>query len=144
MAKAPDIDSAGYLVDPAEWTEEIAETFAEKEGITLTDEHWAVIHFMRDYWKEHQVAPAARWTVRFMTETMGADRNRLYELFPYEYAQQACKIRRHDAAQGLEHRPEHQRRQPAKKSSKPLAFDESGATAVVSRELAFPQGTGAG
>ena len=92
MAKAPDIDSEGYLVDPAEWTEEIAETFAEKEGVTLTDEHWAVIHFMRDYWKEHRVTPAARWTVRFMTETIGDDRNRLYELCPYGYGKRACKI----------------------------------------------------
>ena len=47
--KAPDTDSEGYLLDPTEWTEEIAEKIAEKEGVTLTDEHWAVIHFMREY-----------------------------------------------------------------------------------------------
>ena len=94
--KAPDTDSEGYLLDPTEWTEEIAEKItekiAEKEGVTLTDEHWAVIHFMREYWEEHQVAPDVRWTTKFVTETMGAGRKRLYELFPYEYAQQACRI----------------------------------------------------
>ncbi len=92
MAKAPDIDPEGYLLDPAEWTEEIAEKFAAKEGITLTGEHWAVIHFMREYWQQHQVAPDVRWTTKFVTETLGAGRNRLYELFPYEYKQQACRI----------------------------------------------------
>ncbi len=92
MAKAPDIDPEGYLLNPAEWTEEIARKFAEKEGVTLTDEHWAVIHFMREYWQEHQIAPDVRRTTKFVTEIMGAGRNRLYELFPYEYAQQACRI----------------------------------------------------
>ena len=92
MAQAPDIDSEGYLVDPAEWTEEIAETFAGKEGLTLTGEHWAVIRFMRDYWEENQVAPDVRRATRFVTKTLGGGRNRLYELFPYEYKQQACRI----------------------------------------------------
>ncbi len=92
MAQAPDMDSDGYLVDPAEWTEAIAESFAGEEGLTLTGEHWEIIHFMRDYWEERQVAPEARWTIRFVTRTMGAGRNRLYELFPGEYAGQACRI----------------------------------------------------
>ncbi len=92
MTTAPDIDPEGYLVNPAEWTEEIAETFAEKEGIKLTDEHWAIIRFMRLYWEENQVAPNVRWVTKFVTKTMGADRNRLYELFPCEYSQQACRI----------------------------------------------------
>jgi len=92
ITKAPTIDSEGYLVDPAEWTEEIAEKFAEEEGIVLTSEHWAIIRFMRDYWEEHQIAPDVRWTTKFVTGTMGADRNRLFELFPYGYPQQACKI----------------------------------------------------
>ncbi|NQU59964.1 MAG: TusE/DsrC/DsvC family sulfur relay protein [Rhodospirillales bacterium] len=86
------MDSEGYLIDPATWSETIAEALAEKEGITLTDEHWAIIQFMRGYWEEHQIAPDVRWTTRFVTKTMGADRNRLFELFPYGYPGQACKI----------------------------------------------------
>jgi len=86
------MDNEGYLVDPAKWSEKIAEALAEKEGITLTDEHWKVIQFMRGYWEKHQVAPGARGVTKFMTEIMGADRNRLFELFPYGYPGQACKI----------------------------------------------------
>ncbi len=92
MTKAPDIDGDGYLVNPAEWTEEIAETFAREESIALTEEHWAIIRFMRDYWDTNQIAPDVRWTTKFVTKTMGADRNRLFELFPYRYPQQACRI----------------------------------------------------
>ena len=48
MLNALDINADGYLVDPSEWTEQIAREFAQEECITLTDEHWAIIRFMRD------------------------------------------------------------------------------------------------
>jgi tRNA 2-thiouridine synthesizing protein E len=42
-------DNEGYLVDPADWSEQLAETIARQEGIALTEEHWAVLRFMRGY-----------------------------------------------------------------------------------------------
>jgi TusE/DsrC/DsvC family sulfur relay protein len=92
MPNAPDLDADGYLVDPSEWSEQIAEEFAKAERITLTDEHWEIIRFMRDYWEQHHVAPDVSWTMKFTKKTMGAPRNRLFELFPYGYPQQACRI----------------------------------------------------
>ena len=92
MTTEPEIDADGYLVDPSQWNEQIAEQFAEKERITLTDEHWEIIRFMREYWEQHQVAPDVSWTMKFTRNTMGAPRNRLFELFPYGYPQQACRI----------------------------------------------------
>lgn len=92
VVKEPDIDAEGYLVNPAEWTTKLAQTFAQQEDIALTDEHWAIIRYMREYWEEHQIAPDVRRTTKFVTNTMGADRNRLFELFPYGYPQQACRI----------------------------------------------------
>ncbi|MBM3733302.1 MAG: TusE/DsrC/DsvC family sulfur relay protein [Rhodospirillales bacterium] len=85
-------DPDGYLIDPSDWTEDIARTLAEREGIALTDEHWDVIRFMRAYWEEHRIAPDARFVVRHLKETRQASRDRLFELFPYGYVQQACKI----------------------------------------------------
>jgi tRNA 2-thiouridine synthesizing protein E len=85
-------DPEGYLVDPSDWTEDIARALAEREGIALTDEHWDVIRFMRAYWEEHRIAPDARFVVRHLKETRQASRDRLFELFPYGYVQQACKI----------------------------------------------------
>jgi len=85
-------DPEGYLIDPADWSEDIARTLAGGEGIRLTDEHWAVIRFMRAYWEEHRIAPDARFVVRYLKETRQASRDRLFELFPYGYVQQACKI----------------------------------------------------
>lgn len=85
-------DNEGYLVDPADWNADIAVELARREGIALTPEHWDVLHFMRRYLDEHQIIPDARFVIRHLTETQGAGRNRLFELFPYGYVQQACKI----------------------------------------------------
>lgn len=85
-------DAEGYLIDPADWSEAIAQTLAEAEGISLTEDHWRAIHFMRRWLEEHQVAPDVRHVIKHLKETTGADRNRIFELFPYGYVQQACKI----------------------------------------------------
>jgi TusE/DsrC/DsvC family sulfur relay protein len=87
------IDEDGYLIDPMQWTEPIAEEFAREEGIQLTDVHWGVIRFMRRYYEEHLIAPDARYSIKHLAEQFGKDaRNKLFELFPYGYVQQACKI----------------------------------------------------
>lgn len=87
-----DVDAEGYLTDPADWTEEWATAAARAEHIDLTAEHWSAIRFMRAFLELHQVAPDARFVMRHLTETTGAARNRLFELFPYGYPGQACKI----------------------------------------------------
>lgn len=89
----PDIDEEGYLIDPQDWNEEIAREFAVNENIQLTADHWDAIHYMRDYYAEHQIAPDARYVIKHLAERMGPDsRNALFELFPYGYVKQACKI----------------------------------------------------
>lgn len=89
---AGEVDADGYLVDPADWTEEWAIATARAAQLELTPEHWAAIRFMRAFLELHQVAPDARFVMRHLSETSGASRNRLFELFPYGYPGQACKI----------------------------------------------------
>ncbi len=86
------LDAEGYLVDPADWNEAVAEELAAREGIQLTEEHWSAIRFMRSWLDERQVAPDVRHVIKHLSQTFGADRNRLFELFPYGYVQQTCKI----------------------------------------------------
>lgn len=85
-------DDEGYLVDPGDWDETVAVELARREGIELTDDHWRAVRFMRSYLDDHQIAPDARHVMKHLTEETGAGRNRLFELFPYGYVQQACKI----------------------------------------------------
>jgi tRNA 2-thiouridine synthesizing protein E len=54
------LDEEGYLVDPADWNEQVAEALAREERIVLSDEHWAVIRFMREYYEQRHIAPDAR------------------------------------------------------------------------------------
>ena len=90
-----EVDFEGYVVDPSQWTEKVAEELARQEGIALTDEHWVVIRFMREYYEQHHIAPDARHVMKHLAATKGADkagRNDLFVLFPYGYVKQACKI----------------------------------------------------
>jgi tRNA 2-thiouridine synthesizing protein E len=89
------VDYEGYLVDPAQWNEQVAEALARQERIVLSEEHWAVIRFMRDYYEQHQIAPDARHVMKHLAAFKGAGkagRNDLFLLFPYGYVKQACKI----------------------------------------------------
>jgi TusE/DsrC/DsvC family sulfur relay protein len=89
------VDFEGYLVDPAQWNEQVAEALARQENIVLTDEHWAVIRFVREYYEQHHIAPDARHVMKHLSEFKGAGkagRNDLFVLFPYGYVKQACKI----------------------------------------------------
>ncbi len=87
------VDDDGYLIDPMMWDEAVAEEFASQEGIVLTELHWDLLRFMRRYYEEHLIAPDARYTIKHLSEKLGKDaRNKLFELFPYGYVQQACKI----------------------------------------------------
>jgi len=85
----------GYLLDPADWNEDVARTLAADEDIELSDEHWRVLRFMREYHAEHGIAADARFVIKFLAEELGYGdqaRSRLFQLFPYGYVKQACKI----------------------------------------------------
>ena len=88
----PETDKDGYLIEPSDWSEAWAVETARSLGIVMTPEHWSAVRFMRAFQDEHRVSPDARFVMRHLTETFGADRNRLFELFPYGYPGQACKI----------------------------------------------------
>ena len=93
--KSVETDDEGFLVDPADWDRDVAVALAGTEGLTLGDEHWQVLGFMRDFHDEHQVAADARFVIRYLAEALGhgsSARSRLFELFPYGYVKQACKV----------------------------------------------------
>jgi tRNA 2-thiouridine synthesizing protein E len=97
MAPNPDTsafqtDAEGYLIDPSDWSEQFAEAVARSEGIALTEEHWRVIRFMRQWLDEHGVMPDARHVMKFLAGDREAGRARMFALFPYGYVKQACKI----------------------------------------------------
>ncbi len=83
------LDDDGFLMDFDSWDEEVAKFLAEKEGIKeLTEDHWKVINYLRDYYKRFQICPPIRQLVK---ET-GFDLKYIYKLFPSGPAKGACKV----------------------------------------------------
>lgn len=92
-SEMPARDAEGYLVEPAQWNEQVARALGGELGLVLDDDHWDVIRFMRSFYEEHQVAADARFVMRHLDARYpGQGRRRLYELFPYGYVGQACKV----------------------------------------------------
>ena len=88
-------DEEGYLTNLGEWNEEIANFIAGTENVTMSEQHWEVVRFLREYYDEFQIAPAVRVLTKAIGKKLGADKGNsqyLYELFPYGPAKQACKI----------------------------------------------------
>jgi TusE/DsrC/DsvC family sulfur relay protein len=82
-------DAEGFLIDPAQWDEELAEEIANQSGIPeLTDRHWLVIRFMRDRYLSTGSAPS----IRSLGKESGVPIKELYELFPKGPAKLAAKI----------------------------------------------------
>ncbi|GBE08312.1 sulfurtransferase TusE [bacterium BMS3Bbin11] len=90
------LDKEGYLINPEDWNEEVAEELAISEGITMNAEYWPVLGFMREYFFENGVAPDVRHTVEYLVKKNGYDKKEaktyLFKLFPYGYVKQACKL----------------------------------------------------
>ena len=82
------LDDDGFLDDANDWDEEVAYKLAELEEVELTDEHWAIINYLRDYYAEFNVAPM----VRKLLKGVGKTNAEMYELFPSGPGKGACKI----------------------------------------------------
>ncbi|MGQ0603511.1 MAG: TusE/DsrC/DsvC family sulfur relay protein [Anaerolineales bacterium] len=81
-------DAEGYLDDARQWTPELAQLLAEREGIALTDRHWVVINFARREWEANGEAP----TIRRITKGSDVTTKELYQLFPGGPGKLAAKI----------------------------------------------------
>ena len=93
--KSYEVDEEGYLVNLAEWNEDVGKALAEGEKIDMTPNHWEVVNFLRYYYNEFQIAPAVRVLTKAIGKKLGPEKGNsqyLYELFPYGPAKQACKI----------------------------------------------------
>ncbi len=93
--QAVDVDEEGYLSDINDWTRDVAAVLAADEDVELTDAHWEVIDFLREYYDEYQIAPAVRVLTKALGKKLGKEKGNskyLYELFPFGPAKQACKI----------------------------------------------------
>jgi dissimilatory sulfite reductase related protein len=90
IADAPvDVDAEGFMTNPDQWNETIAETIARENGIPeLTDRHWLVVRFMRERYLSTGSAPS----IRALGKESGVPVKELYALFPKGPAKLAARI----------------------------------------------------
>jgi len=93
--KEIETDKQGYLLNPQDWSKELALVLAQEEDIELSNSHWEVVYFVRDFYEEFNTSPAIRMLVKAMAKKLGEDKGNsiyLYTLFPKGPAKQATKI----------------------------------------------------
>ncbi|MEJ5286903.1 MAG: Dissimilatory sulfite reductase, gamma subunit DsrC [Candidatus Kapaibacterium sp.] len=84
-----EVDEDGFMANPDEWNERVALALASTEGITeLTADHWKVINYLRDYYKQYGIAPM----IRKLCKETGFTLKQIYDLFPSGPAKGACKV----------------------------------------------------
>jgi tRNA 2-thiouridine synthesizing protein E len=87
-------DPEGNMFGLEPWSPLIAQRNAEAEGIFLSDEHWEVVIYLRERYREFGAARSAREVLKELEEKFsdGHGRRSLYELFPGGPVSQASRI----------------------------------------------------
>ena len=87
--KSVELDEDGFIVNLDEWSEEVAVYLAKEEGVEeLTEDHWKLINYLKQYFAEYGIAPM----VRKMTKESGFSLKEIYDLVPSGPAKGACKV----------------------------------------------------
>lgn len=93
--KTIETDKAGYLLDFTLWEENLVPVLAQIEHIELTEAHWEVIKFVREFYLNYETSPAIRALVNAMKQKYGPEKGNsryLQRLFPNGPAKQATKL----------------------------------------------------
>lgn len=94
--KTLETTETGFLVSQDDWDKDVAEAIAAAEGLTLTQDHWDVIEFLREAFFEHNgEQPNNRAILKAMQEKWSdrkVDNKTLFDLFPGNPSKQAGMI----------------------------------------------------
>ena len=86
-------DPEGNMFGLAPWSPLSAQQQAEAEGVFLSDEHWEIVMYLRERYRERGAASSAREVMQELQENFSEyGRRSLYELFPGGPVNQASRI----------------------------------------------------
>lgn len=87
--KSVEVNDEGFMLNPNEWTKEIAVEIAQDEGLPeLTADHWKVI----DYCRKDGIASGKSPTLRKITTNAGVSTKEMFALFPKGPAKKVARI----------------------------------------------------
>jgi len=82
-----EVNEEGYLIDPFQWTEEVAAEIAKTLNINLSDKHWEVIRYIRNKFEAGEAL-----SIRRVGKSGIVDIKQFYQLFPGGPLKMATKI----------------------------------------------------
>lgn len=83
------VDEDGFMEEPEQWNEKVALALASTEGVdNLTENHWKVVNYLRDYYQKYGIAPM----IRKLCKETGFSLKEIYDMFPSGPAKGACKV----------------------------------------------------
>jgi tRNA 2-thiouridine synthesizing protein E len=87
---SPDLplNKEGHILNPGEWDERFTEKYAEKMDVSLGPAQWKVIHYLRQYYEKHGLAPM----FTFIRQDLGYSRKQLIDLFKVKRARDICQL----------------------------------------------------
>lgn len=89
------LTEAGFLVNRDDWSEESATLLARSDSIDLSDAHWEIIYFIREYYETYDHLPNMRMFVKAIRTTLGEAKGNsryLHKLFPDGPLKYSCKF----------------------------------------------------
>ncbi len=93
--KVINITEQGFLTNMNQWTEATATAIACAHSIKLTNEHWAIIHLLRQYCTRHEQPSSMRLFTRLIKKSLGEEQAKsiyLMQLFGSSPAVMAAKL----------------------------------------------------
>ena len=85
----PNVDEEGFLQQPESWNRDVAQVLAQGEAPGgLTEDHWKVIDYLRQFYLECDTVPPVRMVHRFTGFNLGY----IYNMFPSGLTRDACRL----------------------------------------------------
>ncbi len=85
---AVEVNDEGFLTHPDQWSDDLGVELGRLIGIELTDEHWKLVHFLRDdFARQGETA-----TLRRVSAQTGTPVKSLFELFPGKPAKKMAYV----------------------------------------------------
>lgn len=81
------VNNEGYLTDLKQWSREVATHIAKEEGIELTDEHWPVIEYLQEQYRNE-----VPLSIRKVGKSGIVNIKEFYALFPGGPLKKASRI----------------------------------------------------
>jgi tRNA 2-thiouridine synthesizing protein E len=95
ISALPEVNELGFLIRVTDWNEQVAQYLAELNDISLTEAHWEIINFIRQYYLQYKHLPNARVFAKAIAKVLGEDKANsryLLRLFPEGPLKYACKL----------------------------------------------------